>query len=549
MRNKIVLWGANAADERILVALELKIEENKVIVYTFPEQVATDEFYQSLMDNWRNDQGEVVFPEGHQAIPRELSISEGILPDDVKVERSDVVLRAQTEWHFVVLSSKLSTAYRNELKELEEKLANLKEYDKEMWNNLKQFWGKVQQQAQDRTLLREHADELRDRVNKGFEELKQLRSKLDDDFRKVSKENMDRFTEIMDDVENRIKENKQLNKMFDELKTIQKNLREVNFTREHRNKLWQRIDTAFKQVKEKRFGDKQSGGGSGPGSGSGDNSPLQRINSRFSGLLNAIEKMERSIGRDEEDLEFQQLKINRTDGQLEAQIRQAKIQMIEQRVSSKREKLDEMLQTKIQLETKIEKEKERNAKREAQKEVEAARRIAQEKAKEKIAEDIRKQQETLAEESSELANAAQAINEQKTKSKPAKVKAEEPAVAEPAVAEPAVAEPAVAEPAVAEPAVAEPAVAEEQTPAPKVKAALAAEAPTAEPAADATPAPKTKAPAEESLLGAIGITISESLEDVMDTVKAVAAVVGKQIEEKVEELKEDINEAMHQEEE
>jgi hypothetical protein len=532
MRNKIVLWGANAADERILVALELKIEENKVMVYTFPEKIATDEFYQSLMDTWRNDQGEVVFPEGHQAIPRELSISESILPDDVKVERSDVVQRAQTEWHFVVLSSKLSTAYHNELKELEEKLAGLKEYDKEVWNNLKQFWGKVQQQAQDRTLLREHADNLRDRVNKGFEELKTLRSKLDDEFRKVSKENMDRFGEIMDDVENRIKENKHLTKMFDELKTIQKNLREVNFTREHRNKLWQRIDSAFKEVKEKRFGDKQGA----PVANSGDNSSLQRINSRFSGLLNAIEKMERSIGRDEEDLEFQQLKINRTDGQLEAQIRQAKIQMIEQRVSSKREKLDEMLQTKIQLEAKIEKEKERNAKREAQREMEAARRIAQEKAKEKIAEDIRKQQETLAEESGELASAAQAINEQKTKSKPAKVKPEAVAAEEPAEEAPAEAT-------------------EQEAPAPKVKPeAVAAEEPAtkatpAEPTADEAPAPKTKAPAEESLLGAIGLTISESLEDVMDTVKAVAAVVGKQIEEKVDELKEEFNEAMHEEEE
>ena len=535
MRNKIVLWGTNAADEKILVALELKIEENKVMIYTFPEAVATEEFYQQMMDNWRSDKEEVAFPEGYETLTRELSITEGILPEDIKVERGDLIQRAQTEWHFVVLSSKLSQAYRTELQELEEKLAGLKDYDKQVWANLKNFWSKVQQQIRDRTLLREHADEIRDRTNKAFDELKALRSKMDESFRESSKENMARFGEILEDVENRIKENKQLGKIFDELKRIQKEIRDVAFTKEHRNKIWQRIDSAFKDVKEKRFGERSSG-----------NTPLQRITSRYNGLLVAIEKMERSIKRDEDDLAFQARKIDRTDGQLEAQIRQAKVQMIEQRVNSKREKYEDMLRTKTQLEAKIEKERKREEQQTAKREKEAARKAAEKQAKEKIAADIREQQAAGGTDADKLANAAQAINEQKgggaAKTEEAEPVSDSPTdEATPAeetttTAPEASTEEATAE-AETEPATEEAAPAEEQT------EPQAEEATTTEPETEQEPA------SGETLLDAISTTLGESLEDVVDTVRAVAEVVGQKIDERVDEIKADIEEIIKDEEE
>ena len=393
MKTKIVLWGANTQDERVLIALELLASENKVRIYTFPDEVVTEEFNQKLMKDWR-DGVPVEFPENHEVLQRELTISESLLPDELKVERSDLIQRAQTEWHFIVLSAKLNATYQSELEALKDRVDGLEAFDSNLWESLKQFWGKVQTQVKERNLFKEHADALRDNTNILFAKLKELRAKLDDQFKKVSQENHDSFIEKLEEVEQKIKEGLRLQPIFEELKKLQKQFRESKFTRDHRSKVWQKLDGAFKTVKEKRFGSKGD-----------DRSPLERIQRRYDGLIAAIEKMERSINRDKDDLNFQNKKIARTDGQLEAQIRQAKILMIEERIRSKEEKLGEMHQTKSELERRIETQKEKEVKRQQKKELEEAKRAAEQK----IAQEIKDALAARESESEKLSKAAQEI--------------------------------------------------------------------------------------------------------------------------------------------
>lgn len=382
MKNKVVVWGTNAENEKVLIALELQADANKVILYTFPEALAPEEFVNKMMSDWR-DGKPVEFPEGHTTLERELSVTESLLPDDLKVERGDLIQRAQTEWHFAVLSAKLHTVYQQELAEFKEKVQALSAYDNKVWDSLKAFWDKVQGQSRERNLFREHADNLRDNINALFDDLKKMRSQVQSEFMESSKGVYEEFNKALDDIESRIAAGgAKLNSVFEDLKQMQRRYRDARMSNEHRNQLWDRLDGAFKKAKERKFGPSANEG-----------SITDRHESRMKGLNDAIKRMEESVRRDEEDLQFQQKKVNTTEGQLEAQIRMAKIKMIEERLSSKREKLAEMHQTRSDVERQISSAKDKEAKR-AEKEVEKQKLdAAKEAAKSEIAASIKTKSE------------------------------------------------------------------------------------------------------------------------------------------------------------
>ena len=108
----------------------------------------------------------------------------------------------------------------------------------------------------------------------------------------------DQFIQTLVSLEKRAEEGTRLPALFDELKELQRSYREIKLTREHRSKIWERLDATFKVVKEKRFGPNANN----------ESSALDRLNRRYKGLMGAIEKMQKSIARDEHDLSFQQRK-------------------------------------------------------------------------------------------------------------------------------------------------------------------------------------------------------------------------------------------------
>jgi len=395
MKKKIVLWGNDADDKKILIGLELKAEENKVNIYSFSEDIATEEFYNQMMDQWRTDK-EVTMPEGHKLVERPLSMTDDLLPEDIKVQRTDLINRAKTEWHFAVLSAKLYEMYHSEVEEMKDRVERLTDFDNGIWNELVAYWDKLNNQIKERNLFREQADTLRDKSNALFNQLKELRTKANAEFAKVSGAKLEEYKVRLNTINEKVEKGLGLSPIFEELKKIQNQFKNEKFTKGDRNKLWKNIDILFKKVKEKKYGKVQDTG-----------NQVSRLDRRHQGLLTAIEKMERSINRDQQDIDFQSKRAGETDGQLEAQIRQAKVKMIEGRIESKKEKLKEMLATKVDLEKKAEKEKQRAEKNKEKQEIKKK----QAEVKEKIAAEMQEKSQSV--DAKKLEAAASAIKDGK----------------------------------------------------------------------------------------------------------------------------------------
>ncbi len=408
MNKKLVLTGQKGNDDKIIMALELKENLNKVLIAVYPENAINEENDAFLRKKW-SKLDNLELPEGFEMIERELTIADSILPDDIRTSETDRVNRAQAEWQFIVLSTKLKSSLEEEINDLKENVEKLETYSSEVWNDLKNFWGKVQGQINEKNIFPEHSKELRENSNALFDKMKALRKEADKEFDKISSEGKKFFLEKIKEVEDKIETGARLSGLFDDLKSLQSKFKDTKFTKSDRSAVWGIIDAAFKKVKEKKFGS------SNAKQGSGTNSPLDRINRRYDGLINAISKMENSIGRDRKDLEFETRRFKNTDGQLEAQIRQAKIGIIEQRISSKQEKLDEMQRTKLELE----KKQTNLAKKAAEDKIKAEKAQAKAEAAQKIKQSIQEKQEGLSNDSKQkIENAVEKIKgTSKTKSK------------------------------------------------------------------------------------------------------------------------------------
>ena len=351
MKTKLVLWGQKGSEEnaeKVLIAVELNANANCVDTWIFSGEAASEELSDQLMNNWRKGEA-VAFPEGLEQIRTELSASGSILPEGYSAtDKEDLVKRTQTEWLFIVLSTKLFQTYESELNTLQDKVEKMTKYSKEMWEELKTFQTKIQTQVQEQNLFREHTNILRERLNELFGSLKKLREVEDSAFETAANEVFQKMSNTLNQIDEAIEKNSgDWAKWFDKLKGLQAELKTAKLTREGRNEIWARIDKAFKEVKDRRFG-----GSSAQNSNSGN--VETRLQRRIEGLKEAIQKMDNSVSRDQKDYDFLFKKLNNSNAtQLEAQLSEVRAKMILERLESKKAKLADMNKTLADLESRL----------------------------------------------------------------------------------------------------------------------------------------------------------------------------------------------------
>jgi len=520
MKSKVTVWGKDKSDKRVLLALALIPEENLIDVYAFPEESVSAEFENLLNNEWKNDH-EIFFPEGFDKQTVKLTASDRILPEGYSTDQEDLLNRLQTEWQFRVLSSKLRDSYKSELDLIRDKIDASSEFSQNIWNDLKSTWEKIQQQIRDKYLLADHIDNLKAQTNDLFESLKQQRKELDKVFNEKSSGLKDEFFSAIQSIEDKLNKGLSFQPLFEELKDIQARFNKVKFSNPDRRSVWTKLDNAYKSLKEKRYGNTASS------DQAGGNTALDRLTRRYDGLLGAIKKMEKSIQFDEKELEYQHKRINDPGGQLEVQIRQAKVKMTEERIQSKKEKLDEMLKTKIELESK----KSRiELSEKARQEKEEAIKLAEEKVAAEIAlaSAARSEQSDVLEEAArQIVSSVQPSDTTETNNESQSQQSSNSAISNLTETE----------------LLLETAEGNADNPnAAEVNNASVNESNTVDADTKSTQISDTEQTAEDPEKLSITEKITHAVEDVVDTFKAVAAVVSNEIDERVEKFNSNMNE-------
>ncbi|MGB0931348.1 MAG: hypothetical protein ACPGVB_11255 [Chitinophagales bacterium] len=201
-------------------------------------------------------------------------------------------------------------------------------------------------------------------INKAFDKLKKLRKNSNEELNEKAKENAAIILKKINVIVGEVSNSRNLNGLFDTLKQMQQDLRKTRLTQELDRTVRDKMNEAFQLVKEARRNHRNN-----------------RLNNRIKGLDNAIFRMEKSTRRDEEDLAFQNRRVQASEGKLEKQLREAKIVMIEERLKSKKVKLDDMYKTMKELKDRIRQDEEREIEREKQEKIKAEQKAKRETAR------------------------------------------------------------------------------------------------------------------------------------------------------------------------
>lgn len=349
MNTRLVLWGEIGTDRKALIAIHLDEETAKIHTYAFPKEEVTKEIQDALFVEWKNG-GEYTFPES--AIHWELDAnSDSILPAEVKVERLDVVLQSQHKWSKKLMSSKINQLLSDEVKLLEEKASVVAEYDQTLWDKAKAQWEKIASYQKKNEISWEQTTVLKDKINSVFEALKAVK--------RINNENEDHANAVLiksyykriEDLQAKLIYNDQWKFIFDELKKIQAELKDINIRWNHKRNIYNQVNAIFDDLRKYRLTE-----------------VLTKTNSRIAQLTKIMQGLKDSVARDMESYNMQVEKMQHyTRGKLSVDELKNRFGYILDKTKEKEEKIKGIEQTITQLKKDIEKEKKHQEDREQQK--------------------------------------------------------------------------------------------------------------------------------------------------------------------------------------
>jgi hypothetical protein len=350
MNTRLVLWGEIGTDRKALIAIHLEEQTAKIHIHAFPKEEVTKEVQDALFTDWKNG-GEYTFPE--TAIHWEVDAnSDTILPEEVKVDRLDIVLQSQHKWGKKLMSTRINQLLTDEVKLLEEKAAVLADYDATLWEKAKAQWDKIASYHKKNEITWEQTTVLKDKINAVFDALKAVR--------RLNSENEDHANAVLlknyhkriEDLQAKLIYSDQWKHITEELKKIQAELKDLNTIRwNHKKALYNTINDIFDGLRKYRMTE-----------------IISKTKGRIDQLSKILGGLKDSIARDQDSYKLQVEKMQHyTRGKLPEEEIKSRFSYLLDTIKEKETKIEGIQQTIAQLKKEIEKEKKQQDSREEQK--------------------------------------------------------------------------------------------------------------------------------------------------------------------------------------
>lgn len=325
---KYALKALNSQDEPLLVFLELDIDKLEVSVRHKDSKTMNDSDIDSQINAW-NKREEI-----NESDLSELQVvkftDESILPEDIKVDKNSFQLRQiQNEWSYAILNAKLFQQFNTELEILKQKAEEVKEYNHDLWQETKEFWEKLLDYKKENEITQDKLNYFKEEVNVIFEKLKLLKEQYILQKDEASNQALKEYSEKIDEIYENLKaKDVHFNTQIEALKQLQHSLKEKDLKREVKNQLFNDFQKLFETIQSTR---KQKFGAN--------------AGSRIEGLNKAKAKIQKSLDYDLRDLKYNQDKVAKANNKLEEQLREAKINVLNDRIESKKEKIADIQKT------------------------------------------------------------------------------------------------------------------------------------------------------------------------------------------------------------
>ncbi|MCB9033580.1 MAG: hypothetical protein H6553_07070 [Chitinophagales bacterium] len=340
MQQRLVLWGEIGTDRAALITIQLDEENAKIHLHAFPKDEAPKELQDQLFVDWKNG-GDIAFPETSFYWLLDAN-EDNILPENIKVERPDLLIQAQNKWSRKLMSAKINQLLHHETDALQQKVEALNEYDKELWEEAKEQWNKISDYQKKGEISWEQTTVLKDKINHIFDALKamnRLFSEKDEEQEKVIIKSVEAKLELLE--KDLIYQDK-WNKSFDELKKVQKEINDAPIKWKSKKTLYDVLNNLFDTLKKYRNAEYAN-----------------KTKKRVKDLNRILKGIKDSMAKDKEAFDSQVEKmLHYTKGNMAKAEIEKRFSYLLDRVKDKEKKLKDIQKTIEQLQAKIDKEKE-----------------------------------------------------------------------------------------------------------------------------------------------------------------------------------------------